>query len=121
MFICVVFYVKAKHGYRNLMGIDYSPASVELARNILQAEDLTDVTVKVGSHKLYYSLHCITIFCCSGFYGLTLFCCSHSAHLFLVIFWLLQCSVLSLYCQNLTHQAKSLAQPHAVGKESDSD
>lgn len=31
------------------MGIDYSPASVELAKNILQAEDLTDVTVKVGS------------------------------------------------------------------------
>ncbi|XP_053188934.1 EEF1A lysine methyltransferase 2 [Scomber japonicus] len=36
----------AKSGYRNLMGIDYSPASVELAKNILQAEDLTDVTVK---------------------------------------------------------------------------
>ncbi|KAM7408545.1 hypothetical protein PAMA_002323 [Pampus argenteus] len=35
-----------KHGYRNVMGIDYSPASVELAKNILQAEDLTDVTVK---------------------------------------------------------------------------
>lgn len=31
------------------MGIDYSPASVELARNVLQAEDLTDVIVKVGS------------------------------------------------------------------------
>ncbi|XP_071336437.1 EEF1A lysine methyltransferase 2 isoform X2 [Trachinotus anak] len=37
---------KAKHGYRNLTGIDYSPASVELARNVLQAEDLVDVTVK---------------------------------------------------------------------------
>ncbi|AWP13843.1 putative protein FAM53B-like [Scophthalmus maximus] len=36
----------AKHGYRNLTGIDYSPASVELARNVLQAEDLTGVTVK---------------------------------------------------------------------------
>ncbi|XP_071336439.1 EEF1A lysine methyltransferase 2 isoform X4 [Trachinotus anak] len=36
----------AKHGYRNLTGIDYSPASVELARNVLQAEDLVDVTVK---------------------------------------------------------------------------
>ncbi|XP_053292127.1 EEF1A lysine methyltransferase 2 [Pleuronectes platessa] len=36
----------AKHGYRNLSGIDYSPASVELARNVLQAEDLTDVTLK---------------------------------------------------------------------------
>ncbi|XP_078129535.1 EEF1A lysine methyltransferase 2 isoform X3 [Sander vitreus] len=36
----------AKHGYRNLTGIDYSSASVELARKILQAEDLTDVTVK---------------------------------------------------------------------------
>ncbi|XP_008320632.1 EEF1A lysine methyltransferase 2 [Cynoglossus semilaevis] len=36
----------ARHGYRNLMGIDYSPASVELARNVLQAEDLTDVIVK---------------------------------------------------------------------------
>uniref|UniRef100_A0A667XVQ3 EEF1A lysine methyltransferase 2 n=1 Tax=Myripristis murdjan TaxID=586833 RepID=A0A667XVQ3_9TELE len=36
----------AKHGYTNLMGIDYSAASVELARGVLQAEDLTDVTVK---------------------------------------------------------------------------
>ncbi|KAK2824426.1 hypothetical protein Q5P01_021601 [Channa striata] len=36
----------AKHGYTNLMGIDYSPASVELARNVLQAENLADVTVK---------------------------------------------------------------------------
>ncbi|XP_058507532.1 EEF1A lysine methyltransferase 2 [Solea solea] len=36
----------ARHGYKNLMGIDYSPASVELARNVLQAEGLTDVTVK---------------------------------------------------------------------------
>ncbi|XP_017287694.2 EEF1A lysine methyltransferase 2 [Kryptolebias marmoratus] len=36
----------ANCGYRNLTGIDYSPASVELARNVLQAEDLTDVTVK---------------------------------------------------------------------------
>ncbi|XP_034537684.1 EEF1A lysine methyltransferase 2 [Notolabrus celidotus] len=36
----------AKQGYRNLTGIDYSPASVELARHILQAEDFTDVPVK---------------------------------------------------------------------------
>uniref|UniRef100_A0A8C3AKW5 EEF1A lysine methyltransferase 2 n=2 Tax=Cyclopterus lumpus TaxID=8103 RepID=A0A8C3AKW5_CYCLU len=36
----------AKHGCRNLTGIDYSPASVDLARNVLQAEDLTNVTVK---------------------------------------------------------------------------
>ncbi|XP_051234361.1 EEF1A lysine methyltransferase 2 [Dicentrarchus labrax] len=36
----------AKHGYTNLTGIDYSPASVKLARNVLQAEDLMDVTVK---------------------------------------------------------------------------
>uniref|UniRef100_UPI003AAC67DB EEF1A lysine methyltransferase 2 isoform X2 n=1 Tax=Centroberyx gerrardi TaxID=166262 RepID=UPI003AAC67DB len=35
-----------KHGYTNLTGIDYSVASVELARGVLQAEDLTDVTVK---------------------------------------------------------------------------
>ncbi|KAM7385452.1 hypothetical protein PAMP_001535 [Pampus punctatissimus] len=35
-----------KHGYRNVTGIDYSPASVELAKNVLQAEDVTDVTVK---------------------------------------------------------------------------
>lgn len=40
--------MKAKHGYRNLTGIDYSAASVELARNVLQAEDLTGVTVKVS-------------------------------------------------------------------------
>ncbi|KAM4607934.1 EEF1A lysine methyltransferase 2 [Polymixia lowei] len=36
----------AKHGYTNLTGIDYSAASVNLARSVLQAEDLTDVTVK---------------------------------------------------------------------------
>ncbi|XP_034008087.1 EEF1A lysine methyltransferase 2 isoform X2 [Trematomus bernacchii] len=36
----------AKHGYSNLTGIDYSPASVELSRNVLKAEDLTDVPVK---------------------------------------------------------------------------
>lgn len=48
-FFCICAYVKAKHGYKNLTGIDYSPASVELARNVLQVEDLTDVTVKVGS------------------------------------------------------------------------
>ncbi|TDH01360.1 hypothetical protein EPR50_G00179760 [Perca flavescens] len=36
----------AKHGYRNLTGIDYSSASVELARTILHTEGLTDVTVK---------------------------------------------------------------------------
>ncbi|XP_030011658.1 EEF1A lysine methyltransferase 2 [Sphaeramia orbicularis] len=42
-----VFLVElAKHGYKNLMGIDYSAASVELARNVLLAEDLMDVTVK---------------------------------------------------------------------------
>ncbi|XP_054885479.1 EEF1A lysine methyltransferase 2 [Poeciliopsis prolifica] len=36
----------AKHGYRNLTGLDYSPASVKLARNVLQAEGFSDVTVK---------------------------------------------------------------------------
>ncbi|XP_028982810.1 EEF1A lysine methyltransferase 2 isoform X2 [Betta splendens] len=36
----------ARQGYRNLVGIDYSPASVELARSVLQAEDLADVSVK---------------------------------------------------------------------------
>ncbi|KAM3606326.1 uncharacterized protein V6R79_014379 [Siganus canaliculatus] len=36
----------AKHGYRNLTGIDYSTASVELTRNVLEAEDLPDVNVK---------------------------------------------------------------------------
>ncbi|XP_075997811.1 EEF1A lysine methyltransferase 2 isoform X2 [Genypterus blacodes] len=42
-----VFLVElSKQGFKNLTGIDYSPASVQLARSILQAEDLTDVTVK---------------------------------------------------------------------------
>ncbi|XP_028279199.1 EEF1A lysine methyltransferase 2 [Parambassis ranga] len=36
----------AKSGYKNLTGIDYSAASVELARSVLLAEDLTDVTIK---------------------------------------------------------------------------
>ncbi|KAM9848019.1 EEF1A lysine methyltransferase 2 [Aulostomus maculatus] len=36
----------AKHGYKNITGIDYSSASVDLARNVLQAEELTGVTVK---------------------------------------------------------------------------
>lgn len=40
--------MKAKHGYRNLTGVDYSPSSVDLAKNVLQAEDLTDITVKVS-------------------------------------------------------------------------
>lgn len=31
------------------MGIDYSLASVELSKNVLQGEDLADVSVKVGS------------------------------------------------------------------------
>lgn len=47
--MCLCVCVKAKQGYRNLTGIDYSPASVELARTVLQAEDLTDVTLKVSS------------------------------------------------------------------------
>lgn len=46
--ICYYLSVEAKHGYRNLTGIDYSATSVELAKNVLQAEDLTDVTVKVS-------------------------------------------------------------------------
>lgn len=46
--IFIYLSMKAKHGYRNVTGIDYSAASVELARNILQAEDLTDITVKVS-------------------------------------------------------------------------
>lgn len=42
-----VFLVElAKHGFKNLTGIDYSAGSVELARNILLAEDLRDVSVK---------------------------------------------------------------------------
>ncbi|XP_075894482.1 EEF1A lysine methyltransferase 2 isoform X2 [Nelusetta ayraudi] len=36
----------AKQGYKNLTGIDYSPASVDLARSVLQAEDITDVILK---------------------------------------------------------------------------
>ncbi|XP_037128439.1 EEF1A lysine methyltransferase 2 [Syngnathus acus] len=36
----------AKQGYKNLTGIDYSPASVELAKSVLQAEGLTHVNVK---------------------------------------------------------------------------
>ncbi|XP_054655107.1 EEF1A lysine methyltransferase 2 [Dunckerocampus dactyliophorus] len=36
----------AKLGFRNLTGIDYSTASVELAKSVLQAEDLTHVNVE---------------------------------------------------------------------------
>lgn len=46
--IFIYLSIKFKYGYKNLTGIDYSAASVELARNILQAEDLNDVTVKVS-------------------------------------------------------------------------
>lgn len=52
--------MKAKHGYRNLTGIDYSPTSVELARNVLQAEDLTDITLKVSSVIVKFS-YCCTV------------------------------------------------------------
>lgn len=48
LFLCVCLCVKAKQGYKNLTGIDYSPASVDLARSVLQAEDITDVILKVG-------------------------------------------------------------------------
>lgn len=41
-------FIQAKHGFKNLTGVDYSPASVELARNVLQTECLSDITVKVG-------------------------------------------------------------------------
>lgn len=46
-FVCLC--MKARHGYRNLTGIDYSPTSVELARNVFQAEDLMGITLKVSS------------------------------------------------------------------------
>lgn len=46
--VCVCACLKAKQGYKNLTGIDYSPASVELSRSVLQAEDLTDVVLKVS-------------------------------------------------------------------------
>ncbi|XP_057704520.1 EEF1A lysine methyltransferase 2 isoform X4 [Corythoichthys intestinalis] len=36
----------AKHGYKNLTGIDYSQASVELAKSVLQSEGLAHVRVK---------------------------------------------------------------------------
>ncbi|KAL2083336.1 hypothetical protein ACEWY4_021109 [Coilia grayii] len=36
----------AKNGFRNLTGIDYSPASVELARNVLREEGLTDINIE---------------------------------------------------------------------------
>nr|XP_057914945.1 EEF1A lysine methyltransferase 2 isoform X2 [Doryrhamphus excisus]XP_057914946.1 EEF1A lysine methyltransferase 2 isoform X2 [Doryrhamphus excisus] len=36
----------AKHGFRNLTGIDYSTASVQLAKSVLQAENLTHVKVE---------------------------------------------------------------------------
>ncbi|XP_026864637.2 EEF1A lysine methyltransferase 2 isoform X2 [Electrophorus electricus] len=43
-----VFLVElAKQGFTNLTGIDYSIASVELTRSILEGEDLTDIKVQV--------------------------------------------------------------------------
>uniref|UniRef100_A0A8C6WT88 EEF1A lysine methyltransferase 2 n=1 Tax=Neogobius melanostomus TaxID=47308 RepID=A0A8C6WT88_9GOBI len=36
----------ANHGFTNLTGIDYSGTSIELARSVLLAEGLTNVTVK---------------------------------------------------------------------------
>ncbi|CAL8391390.1 unnamed protein product [Arctogadus glacialis] len=36
----------AKEGYTNLTGIDYSAASVALAKDVLQAEDLNNISVK---------------------------------------------------------------------------
>lgn len=48
VFLCMCVCVKAKQGYKNLTGIDYSPASVDLARSVLQAEDITDVILKVS-------------------------------------------------------------------------
>ncbi|XP_067093060.1 EEF1A lysine methyltransferase 2 isoform X1 [Osmerus mordax] len=36
----------AKQGFTNLTGIDYSTASVELAKRVLQTEDINNVTIK---------------------------------------------------------------------------
>lgn len=57
--MCLCVCVKAKQGYRNLTGIDYSPASVELARTVLQAADLTDVTLKVS--LVMFVIKCIVL------------------------------------------------------------
>lgn len=46
---------KAKHGFMNLTGIDYSSASVELATNILAEEGLTNIKVQVRC------LHCVVL------------------------------------------------------------
>ena len=43
-----LLFIKAKEGYTNLTGIDYSAASVALAKDVLQAEDLSDISVKVS-------------------------------------------------------------------------
>lgn len=42
----VFLFELANHGFTNLTGIDYSATSVELARSVLLAEGLTDVTLK---------------------------------------------------------------------------
>lgn len=46
--------VKAKHGFMNLTGIDYSSASVELATNVLAEEGLSNIKVQVrGFHNIF--------------------------------------------------------------------
>ena len=49
-----LFFIKAKEGYTNLTGIDYSAASVALAMDVLQAEDLNNISVKVSSFNSSY-------------------------------------------------------------------
>ena len=50
-----LFFIKAKEGYTNLTGIDYSAASVALAKDVLQAEDLNNISVKVSSAPISLS------------------------------------------------------------------
>lgn len=55
--LTLFFPLKAKHGFVNLTGIDYSSASVELATNVLAEEGLTNIKVQVrGLHCLSYEM-----------------------------------------------------------------
>lgn len=54
--------IKAKEGYTNITGIDYSAASVALAKDVLHAEDLNHIPVKVSSFDQLIA-HSVTSIC----------------------------------------------------------
>lgn len=55
MFVCL----QAKKGFTNLTGIDYSLASVELAKSVLREEGFADVNIEVSIKLKQFTIESI--------------------------------------------------------------